>query len=138
VGTADAGFEHASTPNGDGVFLAKIVDALGFVESADAAEFNVDDFAGSESDGSFGLFVRVDALVEADGRLQGFLDFDVAEEIVPAEGLLNHHEVVGVELLEERKILRAVSRVGVDGKLDPREVLADALNGKQIFARLDF
>jgi hypothetical protein len=34
--------------------------------------------------------------------------------------------------------LRAVSRVGVDGKLDPREVLADALNGKQIFARLDF
>src|SRR5271166_2510141 len=82
--TADAGFEHAAAPNGYVVALAKIVNALGLEETADATEFDVDDLAGAESDGSFGLFVGVNTLVETDGRLKVFLDFDVAEEIVPA------------------------------------------------------
>ena len=99
----DAGFEHAAAPDGDVVFLAEIVDAFGFMESADAAKLDVDDFAGAERDGGFGLFVGVDALVEADGGLEIFLDFDVAEEIVPAERLLNHHEVEAIQLLEERQ-----------------------------------
>ncbi len=84
VSAADAGFEHATAPDGDGVFLAKIMDAFGFAETADATEFNVDNFAGAESDGGFGLLEGVDAFVEADRRLQSFLNGDVAEEVVPA------------------------------------------------------
>jgi len=100
VGAADAGFEHATAPDGNVFGLAEIVDAAGFVVAADAAEFNVDDFTGAESGGGFGLFVGVDALIETDGRLDRFLDFDVTEEVVPAKGLLDHHEVEGVELFE--------------------------------------
>jgi len=44
----------------------------------------------TEGDGGFGLFVGVDALVEADGGLQFFWMATVAEEVVPAEGLLDH------------------------------------------------
>ena len=104
VGATDAGFEHAAAPIGDGIFLAEILDAFGLQVTADAAELDVDDFAGAERGGGFGLFVGVDALVEADGRLELLLEFDVVEEIVPAEGLLDHHEIEGIELLEELKI----------------------------------
>ena len=122
VSAADAGFEHASAPDGDGVFLAEIVDAAGFVVATDAAKFDVDDFAGAESDGGFGLFVGVDALIETDRRLNGLLDFDVAEEVVPAEGLFNHHEVVGVHLFEKAEIFLAIGGIGVDRKFDAREI----------------
>jgi len=91
VGAAYTGLQHAAAPDGDGIFGAEIVDAFGLQVAADAAEFDVDDFAGTEGDGGFGLFVGVDALVKADGSLQIFLDGDVAEEVVPAEGLLDHH-----------------------------------------------
>src|SRR5260221_14267098 len=92
VGAAYAGFEHAAAPDGDGIFGAEVVDAFGLQGAADAAELDVDDFAGAEGDGGFGLFVGVDALVEADGGLQIFLDGDAAEAVVPAEGRLVHHE----------------------------------------------
>ena len=67
VGAADSGFEHASTPDRDGVFLAEIVDAASFEVSTNPAKFNVDNFAGAESDGGFGLFVGVNALVRQIG-----------------------------------------------------------------------
>ena len=129
VSAADAGFEHAAAPNGNVVFLAEIVDAFGLEVAADAAEFDVDDFAGAESDGGFGLFVGVDALIETDGRLEIFLNFDVAEEVVPAEGLFDHHEVVGVELFEKREIFEAIGGVGIDGELDTGKFLAEVMDG---------
>ncbi len=94
--------------------------------SADASEFDVDDLAGAESDGGLGLLVGVNALVEADGRLQSFLDLHVAEQVVPAQRLLDHHQVVGVHLLEQVEIFQAIGGVGVNGKLDVRKFLADA------------
>ena len=138
LGAADAGFEHAAAPDGDGVFPAEIVNAFGFVETADAAELDVDDLAGTERDSGFGLFVGVDALVEADRSLQVFLDFDVAEEVVPAERLFNHHEVKTVELLEERPVLLAVGRVGVHHQFDTGKILPKALDKSEILAGLDF
>ena len=137
VGTADAGFQHASAPHRDGVFAAEIVNAAGLQVAADASEFDVDDLAGAERDGGLGLLVGVDALVEADGRLQSFLDLHVAEQVVPAERLLDHHQVVGVDLLEQVEIFEAIGGVGVNGKLDARKFLADARRSRQVFARLD-
>src|SRR2546429_5490641 len=67
------------------------------------------------------LLFRVDALVQADRRVQPFLQLDVAVEIVPAERLLDHHQVEAFELLEERPILQRVGGVGVDHQLDARK-----------------
>jgi hypothetical protein len=138
VGAAYAGFEHATAPDGDVAGLAEIVNAASFVVTAYAAEFDVDNFASAESDGGFRLFVSVNAFIEADGSLERFLDFDVAEEVVPAEGLLDHHEVERVELFEQGKIFPAISGVGVDGKFDARKFLANTLDYGEILAGLDF
>jgi len=138
VGAADAGFEHATAPDGNVFGLAKIVDAARFVVTTDAAEFNVDDFAGTEGSSGFGLFVGVDALVEADGRLQRFLNFDVAEEVVPAERLLDHHEIEGVELFEQAEIFLAVRGIGVDRKFNTRKILTNALDYGEILAGFNF
>src|SRR5207253_2283903 len=97
---ADAGFQHPPAPNGNAVLLAKIVDAPHHRVAADATELDVDDLAGSELDGGARLLFRVDALVQADRRVQLFLQLDVAVEIVPAERLLDHHQVEALQLLE--------------------------------------
>src|SRR6516162_2195474 len=94
---ADAGFKHASAPDGNAVALAEVVDALGLKMPADPSEFDVDDLASAQSDGGFCVFVGVDAFVETNRGLEIVLDFDVTEEIVPAERLLNHHEIEAVE-----------------------------------------
>src|SRR5262249_60639364 len=73
VGAANTGFQHAAAPDRYGVALAEVVDMPGLEMSADPAELDVDDFAGTKGSGFFGLLVWVDARVEADGRLQAFL-----------------------------------------------------------------
>ena len=71
----------------------------------------------------------MNAFVEADGRVEIFLQRNVAEEIVPAEGLLDHHEVVAFELFEERQSFERISGIGVDHQLDAGKILAQALDG---------
>ena len=84
LSAADAGFEHPSAPDGNFVAPAQVVDALGLKMAADASEFDVDDFARPERDGGFRVFVGVDAFVETNRSLEILLNFDVAEEVVPA------------------------------------------------------
>jgi hypothetical protein len=100
VGAADAGFEHAAAPDGDVALLAEVVDFEGFGEAADAAEFDVDDAAGVEADGLFGVVGGADALVEADGGLEGGLELDVVDDFVVGERLFEHHQV---ELVQGRR-----------------------------------
>ena len=138
MSAANAGFKHAAAPDGDTAAVTEIVNASGLKVATNTAKFNVDDFARAESDGGFGVFVSVNALVEADGGLQIFLDFDVAEEVVPAKGLLDHHEIEAIELFEERPIVFAVGGVGIDHELDAGKILAETLGEREIFARLDF
>ncbi len=69
----DARFEHPAAPHRDAMLLAEIVDAPCHSVAADAAEFDIDDFAGTQFDGSARLLFRVDALVQADWRVQFFL-----------------------------------------------------------------
>src|SRR5271163_1742227 len=64
VRAADAGFEHAAAPDGDGFLLAEIVDAAGGGVPANATEFHIDDFAGSDFDGGAGMLDIMDAFVE--------------------------------------------------------------------------
>ena len=72
-----------------------------------------------------GMFLGVDAFVEANGRVQPALQFDVAEDIVPAERLLDHHQVVGFQAFQVRPVFQAIGGVGVDHQANSRET-ADA------------
>ena len=61
----------------------------------------------------------------------------MAVEIVPAERLLDHHQIKAFELLEQFPIGERVGRVGVDHQLDLGEILAQALDLFEVFAGLD-
>src|SRR4030081_1364000 len=95
--TAAAGCERPAAPNGNALLLAEVVDAPRRGVAADAAEFDVDDFAGAQLDGRARLLFGVNALVQADGGVQHFLNLDVAVEVVPAERLFDHHQVEAFE-----------------------------------------
>ena len=101
VRAADAGFEHASAPDGNAVLLAKIVDAAHAIVSADAAKLDIDNLAGAEFDCGAGVLLLVNAFVEANRSLKLALQFHVAENVVPAERLLDHHQMKAFELLQQ-------------------------------------
>ena len=65
VGAADAGFEHAAAPDGDGIFGAEIVDAFGRCRwpPTPSEARRLIDFCMRQKGGGFGLFVGVDALI---------------------------------------------------------------------------
>src|SRR5882724_2251054 len=137
VRSADAGFEHATAPNGDAALLAKIVDAACDRVAADAAELDVDNLAGAEFHGGARLLLAVNAFIEADRRVEFLLQLDVAVKIVPAERLLNHHEIKAFELFQERPVFKRVSGVSVYHQLDAWEILPQALHLIEILAGLD-
>src|SRR3984885_8275958 len=138
VRAADAGFQHASAPDGNGFLLAKIVDAAGGGVSADAAQFHVDDFAGADFDRGAGVLDVVDAFVEADGSVELALQGGVGVDVIVAKGLLDHDQVESIELFQQRRILQAISGIGVHHQTDAREFFAESAGGLDVVARLDF
>src|SRR5580692_7972727 len=138
VCAADAGFQHASAPDGNGFLLAVIVDAAGGGVSADAAQFQVDDLAGADFDRGAGVLDVVDAFVEADGSVELALQGGMGVDVVVAKGLLDHDQVEGVELFQQRRILQAISGIGVHHQAEAREFFTEGAGGLDIVARLDF
>ena len=59
---------HAAAPDGDAGGLRDIVEAFG-PESADASELDIDNAAGLQADGLFGLVGIAQAFVETDRGL---------------------------------------------------------------------
>src|SRR5260370_14114090 len=96
VRSADAGFEQAAAPHRNAVIAAEIMDAPRRSKSTHAAQLHINDAAGAQRDGGLGVLFAVDALVEADRRLESALQFHMAPDVVPAERLFDHHQVVGV------------------------------------------
>src|SRR5690242_17159659 len=138
VRAADAGFEHAAAPDVNGILLAKIVNAASGSVSADAAEFDIDDFAGADFNGGARVLDIVNAFVEANWSFDLALKSGVGKDVVPAERLLDHDEVEGVELLQKGRVFEAISGVGVGHQADAREALAERADRLDIAARLDF
>src|SRR6267154_5300789 len=95
----NARFEHPAAPHRYLARLAKIVDLLRHRIPSDTPHLDIDDLARAERDRRFGMLERVDALVETDRRLQLLLHLHVTVKIVPAERLLDHHQMKGVQLL---------------------------------------
>src|SRR3989454_40814 len=133
-----AGFQHPAAPDRYLALLAEVVDAARRGVSAHAPKLNVDDPARAQFDCRARLLFAVDALVQADRCLQFFLQLDVAVDVVPTERLLDHHQVVGFELFQQRPVLLAISRVGIHHQPDARKLLAQPVDGLDVPARLDF
>ena len=99
-------------------------------------ELDIDDAAGAEFDGCTGMLLGVDALIEANRGVEPALQFHVAENIVPPERLLDHHQVVGFQALQVRPVFQAVGGIGVHHQTDPRKLQAQPLDGRDVVSRL--
>ncbi len=78
--------------------------------AADAAEFYVDDAASAQFDCGARVFDVVNAFVETNWRFELALQRDVRINIVVAERLLDHDQVIRVELLQQRRVFQAYTR----------------------------
>src|SRR5579885_11736 len=137
VGAADAGFQHAAAPHRYSVALTKIVNALCDGVTANASHFDVDNATSAEFDSGKRLLFRVNALVQTDGGLQALLQLNVAVEIVPAERLLDHHQMKRVELLQHGEVAHSVGGIGIHHEPQAGKLLAQPANRFNILPRLD-
>ena len=133
---ADPRFEHAAVPDGDVARRAQIVQPDRLAESADAPRFDVDDAAGAGADRLARDRDGLDRFVEADGRLQLLLQPRVVGHVVVVERLLDHHQLVAVELAEVAGVGDRVRGVGVDHQRDALEARADRAHRVDVPARL--
>ena len=138
VRAADAGFQHASAPDGNGFLLAEIVDAAGSGVTSDAAQFHIDDVAGANFDGGASVLDIVNALVEADGCFELALQRGVGVDVVVAQRLLDHDQVEGIEPLQVRSIFQVIGGVGVHHQANAREFFAEGAGWFDVVAGLDF
>src|SRR5438105_427831 len=137
VRAADSGFEHAAAPDGNAVILAEIVDAPRRRESAHAAELHIDDAAGAQRNGSLRVLFGMDALVEADRSHELALQFGMAPDIVPAQRLLDHHQIVGFEFAKSGGIFQSVSRIRIRHQPNLGKAPPQARDRLHIVAGLD-
>lgn len=134
---ADTRFQHAAAPNGHSLRLTQVVNPPSGGEPSDATQLNVDNAARAKGDSSTGLLFGMDAFVQTDRSLEHPLELDVAEEVVPAQRLLDHHEVVRLELAQERSVLDAVGGIRVHHEAQRGEPLAKHRYWSDVAARLD-
>ena len=80
------------------------MDATRYGVATHTAKLDVDDFAGPQLDGGTRLLFRMNAFVEANRRVEFFLEFNMAVNVIPTERLLDHHEIKPFELLQQRPI----------------------------------
>src|ERR1035438_9335521 len=97
------------------------MDAARFGESANAAEFDIDDAAGAQFDRSSGISRIVNAFIQADRSSNFRLQFGVAVNFVPLQWLLHHQEIEFIELLQMFGIGQSVSGICIYRKLNRGE-----------------
>src|SRR5207245_73749 len=134
---ADAGFEHAAAPHRNAVIAAEVVDAPRRGESAHTAQLHIDDAAGAQRNGRLRVLFGMDAFIETDRRLELALQFRVAPDIVPAERLLDHHQVVGFEFAQPRRVLESIRGIRVYHQTNLGKTPPQARHRRHIVTRLD-
>ena len=80
---------------------------------------------------------RVNALVEADGRLHDGLQGGVVHDVVVVEGLLDQQQAKVVKVLQGRSVVRNIGGVGVHLQGQIRPAVPYRLHGLDIPTRLD-
>jgi hypothetical protein len=68
VCSADSGLQHAAAPYGHGALNAHIVHSARTRVSADAAQLDIDNFAGADCDGRIRILTIVNALIQTKRR----------------------------------------------------------------------
>src|SRR5208283_5539079 len=137
VSAPDAGFKHASAPHGNIVALGDIVDFLGLGETADAADFNVDDAAGACLKCEIGVARVVNGFVESDRGLDLFLQPSMQLDFVVPQRLLNHQQLERVEFTQVLRFVERISGIGVDAEYNVGPARADLFENVQVPAGLD-
>src|SRR6266404_6999580 len=138
VCASDPGLQHPAAPHRNAVRLAKIMDLLRRRVPADASQLDVDDLAGTQRDRRPRVLQRVNAFVQANRRFEPLLQFHVTVQILPPQRLLDHHQVISIELLQQRPVRRAIRGIGIHHQLDTRKILPHPLHLLHVFARFDF
>ena len=105
--------------------------------SSHATQLEVDDAAGAEVDGRARVLLGVNALIKANRCIQFALQFGMAVNIIPSQGLLNHHQVIGFQQLQVWPIFQAIGGICVDHQADLGEALAQSFDWLNVMARLD-
>src|SRR5207248_2308532 len=90
LGAADPGFQHATTPNWYARLMGHIVDSHGFAHAAHTSNLDVNDLAGTQSDGRLSIAAVMDGFIQADLCLELLLQLGMEIKIVVPERLLNH------------------------------------------------
>ena len=62
----------------------------------------------------------------------------MAENVIPAQGLLDHHQVISFQALQVRPIFQAVCGIGVNHQAYLRKLQAKRFHGGDIVRWLDF
>src|SRR5579864_2914398 len=134
----NAGFEHAAAPHGNAVALANVVNGDGFAESAQAPDFDIDNAAGAQLDGSFGIAGLANRFVEANRGFQLALQLRMLKDVVIPERLLDHEQLEFVEFAKVAKIAGGVRGIRVAAQEDVRPALADLREYLQVPSRFYF
>src|SRR5438552_4097332 len=93
VSAANPGLQHSAAPNRHPVRLAQVVNSPRNRMPADPAHLDIDDPARAQLNRGPRLLFRVNALVEANRRLQFLLEFHMPIQVVPTQRLLDHHQI---------------------------------------------
>ena len=93
--------------------------------TAKALKLQLHDPPGIPTDGLGRALQARRRLVEADRRHDGALDVSQAVEVVRCQGLLDHQQVVFVQLAEHVDVAGSIGSAGVDHQRDVPEMLAD-------------
>src|SRR5215469_18359235 len=138
VGAPDAGFEHASAPDGNVADLADVMNFPGFAEAAQASNLDVDDAAGAAFDRGGGIARAFDRLVKTDGGVQFALQAGVVEDVIVPQRLLDHQQVKLIELAQVLDFVEGIGGVSVAAEQDVGPPRADFFEDVYVPAGFDF
>src|SRR5215469_16462485 len=107
-------------------------------EASDSADFDVDDAASTEFQGSFRIAGIANGFVQADPGPELFLQAGMKIDVVVPQWLFDHHQVELIELPQVLQLPDAVGRIGVTAERDLRPARADSFEHVDISSSLYF
>ena len=136
VRLADAELGHGADPAGDAMLVAEVVDGLRRAEPADALDLEVDDPPGTPLDRGPAVRSRLSAVSSRQtGVVTACWSKAQAVEVVGGHRLLEHQEIILVELAEDVEVGGGIGPVGVDHERDVADVQADGADELDVLRR---
>ena len=135
---ADAQFGHGTHPERRPRFAANVAHAQALRQSAHPLQLQIHNPAGAHFDRPARERGIVDAFIETHGRAHARLQQRGAFQVILRQRLLEHHELVLVQLFEDGKIVARVIGICVHEQRHIAEFSAHRTHQRDILAALDF